>query len=77
MTMSVAELIKRRSRLGLSQRAMAKRLHMSERMLKHYEAGDYDIPRRVALATEALLWRLYACDECQDRIDPEPDDDGV
>lgn len=56
--MTPASLKSWRHELRLSQRAAAEALGVSERQFRYYEAGEYPIPRTVALACAALAHGL-------------------
>jgi transcriptional regulator with XRE-family HTH domain len=42
-------------KLELSQRAAARDLEISERMMRYYCSGEHEVPRVVMLALERLL----------------------
>jgi hypothetical protein len=42
-------------RIGMSQRAVAKELDISDRMMRYYCAGKQEVPRVVILALERLV----------------------
>ena len=53
--MTSAELREARQAMGLSQAAMSKRLGVSLRMYRYWEAGRWPVPETVALAVKYLL----------------------
>ena len=60
-----------RDALGMTQRALARALGISHRMLCYYEAGERDIPKSVELSMRYVMHNRKKEEESSGTLDPQ------
>ena len=65
-----------RDTLGMTQRALARALGISHRMLCYYEAGERDIPKSVELSMRYVMHNRKKEEEPSGTLEPRRYPDG-